>query len=77
MLFNVFINIFSFFISECEQDQFACSNGLCKPQMWVCDRVNDCGDGSDEKACSMYFLPLLSCSVGDTVTCGLILKVHH
>nr|XP_046255324.1 suppressor of tumorigenicity 14 protein homolog isoform X2 [Scatophagus argus] len=37
---------------QCLADQFACDNGLCKPKLWVCDHVNDCGDGSDEKKCS-------------------------
>uniref|UniRef100_A0AAX7W4K8 Zmp:0000001114 n=1 Tax=Astatotilapia calliptera TaxID=8154 RepID=A0AAX7W4K8_ASTCA len=36
---------------NCDKDQFACSNGMCKPKLWVCDHVNDCGDGSDEKIC--------------------------
>ncbi len=53
------------FTSECEKDQFACGNGLCKPKLWVCDRVNDCGDGSDEKQCSKYS-HVLKRSLGDT-----------
>lgn len=36
---------------ECVKDQFSCDNGLCKPALWVCDRVNDCGDWSDENKC--------------------------
>ena len=44
-------------ISECNKDQFACDNGMCKPKYWVCDRVNDCGDESDEKQCSEYLRP--------------------
>lgn len=39
---------------DCEKDQFACDNGMCKPKLWVCDRVDDCGDGSDEKMCGKY-----------------------
>ncbi|XP_035666114.1 uncharacterized protein LOC118409300 isoform X5 [Branchiostoma floridae] len=32
-------------------DQFSCSNGLCVPHWANCDRVNNCGDNSDEQHC--------------------------
>ncbi|KAM9425856.1 low-density lipoprotein receptor-related protein 2 [Pholidichthys leucotaenia] len=36
----------------CHMDEFACSNGLCILIPYHCDRVNDCGDGSDELGCT-------------------------
>ncbi|XP_015230707.1 PREDICTED: low-density lipoprotein receptor-related protein 2-like [Cyprinodon variegatus] len=35
----------------CHMDEFACANGLCILIPYHCDRVNDCGDGSDELNC--------------------------
>lgn len=28
---------------SCEQGSFACSNGLCIPELWKCDGDDDCG----------------------------------
>lgn len=39
---------------SCKEKEFRCENGRCVPadaQSVVCDSVNDCGDGSDEKYC--------------------------
>lgn len=71
-------------VSGCDTDQFHCSNGMCKPKLWVCDRVNDCGDGSDEKMCGKYS-HLFEDSLGNAKTLFslfavlivLTLKVHH
>lgn len=40
--------------SACKEKEFRCDNGHCVPVDAlgiVCDGVNDCGDGSDEKYC--------------------------
>lgn len=37
----------------CTEDQFRCVDGSgCIPLSKVCDRMNDCDNGSDEKDCS-------------------------
>uniref|UniRef100_A0AAQ5Z5D7 Low-density lipoprotein receptor-related protein 2 n=1 Tax=Amphiprion ocellaris TaxID=80972 RepID=A0AAQ5Z5D7_AMPOC len=36
----------------CHMNEFACTNGLCIFLPYHCDRVNDCGDGSDELHCT-------------------------
>ncbi|XP_028331825.1 low-density lipoprotein receptor-related protein 2 [Gouania willdenowi] len=36
----------------CHLNEFTCSNGLCILIPYHCDRVNDCGDGSDELGCT-------------------------
>ena len=33
---------------QCNRDQFRCKNGECIPSGFVCDRVADCVDHSDE-----------------------------
>lgn len=48
------LNVFC--VSDCDDGQFTCSNGLCRPQYFVCDRVNDCGDNSDEEHCGEFLL---------------------
>lgn len=42
----------------CPIGDFHCNTtGRCIPSTWVCDRDDDCGDGSDEKQekCSIIF----------------------
>ena len=35
----------------CIEGQFQCANGLCRPDRYVCDHDDDCGDNSDEQNC--------------------------
>jgi len=39
-------------LSNCSSDQFVCSQTMkCIPKTWLCDKQDDCGDGSDEANC--------------------------
>ena len=41
-------------VPKCSEKEFTCkSTGDCIPLQWVCDKTNDCDDGSDEASCSM------------------------
>lgn len=31
-------------------DQFLCENKKCIPVAWACDKIDDCGDNSDENS---------------------------
>lgn len=42
---------------NCPSSDFHCNKtGRCIPSTWVCDKDNDCGDGSDEseEKCKMF-----------------------
>lgn len=47
--------------STCSAGFFKCNNDKCIPEKWVCDKDNDCGDGSDEVNSIMIFLPVWFC----------------
>ncbi|XP_054168279.1 sortilin-related receptor-like [Oppia nitens] len=38
-------------LDSCAGDWFRCATGICVPLIWRCDRVDDCGDNSDETGC--------------------------
>ncbi len=47
-------------VPKCSTKEYTCNTtGDCIPLQWVCDKTNDCNDGSDEVNCSMYiFIPI-------------------
>ncbi|NXO75143.1 LRP3 protein, partial [Sitta europaea] len=39
--------------SVCQSDEFRCANGKCIPSTWKCNSMDECGDNSDEKNCTV------------------------
>lgn len=37
----------------CQSDEFHCANGKCIPTTWKCNSMDECGDNSDEKNCTV------------------------
>lgn len=48
LLLFQFYYFFSAIDKPCDPDKFKCKNGRCILRRWLCDRENDCSDGSDE-----------------------------
>ena len=42
-------------VLNCDGEKFQCGDGSCISARWVCDRVTDCIDKSDETNCSFYY----------------------
>lgn len=40
--------------TTCAASSFTCDNNKCVSKEFLCDGVNDCGDGSDEHDCGKY-----------------------
>ena len=43
-------------LSNCDEDQFTCTDGTCVPLVSRCDKKQDCEDVSDEKQCKIVAL---------------------
>ena len=43
-------------LSNCDEDQFSCSDGTCIPLDNRCNKKSDCRDTSDEKQCKIVAL---------------------
>uniref|UniRef100_A0A8C7EFT2 LDL receptor related protein 3 n=1 Tax=Nothoprocta perdicaria TaxID=30464 RepID=A0A8C7EFT2_NOTPE len=37
----------------CQSDEFRCANGKCIPGTWKCNSMDECGDNSDERNCTV------------------------
>ncbi|PVD27755.1 hypothetical protein C0Q70_12927 [Pomacea canaliculata] len=37
--------------SDCGDGHYACSNGQCIQEEWLCDTEDDCGNNEDEVGC--------------------------
>ncbi|XP_062817559.1 low-density lipoprotein receptor-related protein 3 [Anolis carolinensis] len=38
---------------NCQSDEYHCQNGKCIPSTWKCNYMDECGDNSDEKNCTV------------------------
>ena len=58
--------------TECTDVMFHCNNNECIPFWWKCDKVDDCGDNSDEMGCGPTdeepFTPTKPTNI--TISCG-------
>ncbi|XP_046384175.1 sortilin-related receptor-like isoform X2 [Ischnura elegans] len=54
----------------CNNEEFTCANGRCIPKEYVCDKDDDCRDGSDEVACpTPTYKPHVTCD-DEEFTCA-------
>ena len=39
-------------VSDCKEDEFKCNkDGKCIPKAYECNKIDECGDNSDEENC--------------------------
>ncbi|XP_015280262.1 PREDICTED: low-density lipoprotein receptor-related protein 3-like [Gekko japonicus] len=66
--------------ANCQSDEFRCLNGKCIPSSWKCNSMDECGDNSDEKNCtipptepqsSICPLGTFQCSIAHSTKCLL------
>ncbi|KAL0829250.1 hypothetical protein ABMA28_004072 [Loxostege sticticalis] len=56
--------------SKCGKNQFTCAPGVCIPLSWVCDRREDCPDGSDEHGCARRTTEITPVCASDEIPCA-------
>lgn len=59
-------------ITKCTASEFACDNGRCIPRIAVCNKMQDCADGTDESQCSQQSKEAALCQV-----CNISLQSNY
>ena len=57
-------------VYDCAKPSFQCKTGVCLNASVVCDRINQCGDFSDEEYCGKLLLYVLN-------TCKSVLSLKR